>query len=661
MKVFAVLTRLNYVSLVRSRTMLQQIRAKSNSIIIKIILFAIGASFVVWGIADVVRILTAIPPIAKMKKAQVGFQDFCETYKKYLGNLRRAEQFPKTRAEKKLIAEQILKDMVTLKVIEQEPKNRGILVPQKLVEGSLRSIQAFHKDGHFDLATFHAMTQRMGLRPQQLIENLSNEMAHQQFLQPLAMGFQAGPEYVDSLVDILFQKRHLKIVVVPDQVSDKEAPSDEALQKWMKEKSRKEKYTLPSQRSIELVVLVHDNLEKAIKLTEEDLKRAYQERRGEWTTPAQRTIKVLHFDGESDAFAARKAMAGATSEEQVQKAVPGVSLETIQEHEVPQEDLELVLALKEGEVYGPVLRGQKWTLYFVSKFTEEQCKPFEEVKEELELQLRREEVNRTLEATKEKIEDAFAGGQTFDEVAKVYPLKRWIVPNLTQEKGREQFEEAGVEASIVEVVFPQIWELSKGEESDFLNVPGVENAAGYSVMVKVTEIQKKKWMDFESNKEQILKDWQDEENNKKTFEYCLKLFESVESEDAWARVVKTHSLKEQKKTYSRLDSFGKEHDLFKLFNRNILEQMLLQKVHTVKYYQTLDGHYAAVFVDKVTQDISAKLDKLEQNEHLHKMFKNGYGEESGPMVAQTVVAFSNVKTNKESLKKAMAVVSTDED
>lgn len=629
--------------------MLQRIRDKSGSLIIKIIFSIIGVSFVFFGVVDVVRILTAIPPVAKVDGIKIGFQDFYEAYQKQVAALNRRGVQLTTKRMKEQVAKQILQGMVSDAVLEHEPRKQGILVSQDLVTSYLHSLPVFQKDGKFDSETFQGAVRQLGIQPQKLVNGISQDLAMQQFLLPMASGLRMEDAYADELLKTFCGKRQLEIVFIPSQKTDKEFPSDEALEQWLKE--HKKQYKRPAQRSVDVILIPHEQLAKGAVVTEESLREAYEERKDEWGIPEIREIKALRFDAESDAIAAKSVLLGSMTDERIKKLVPGADLVTIQEAMLVKEDAEVIHTLREGENYGPVLRQGKWLIYIVTKVTPASTKKFEEVKEQLEEDLRKAFVNSKIKDLKDKVEDAFASGQPFEEVSKIAPLRRVSFPALVREKAEEILKEGGLEAPVIKVVLSQAFDMEKGEEGDFTDVQG------YSVMLQIKDVKKKELPKLEAIRQQVVKDWQKEADQEKTLELATTKFGKVENLNEWQQAVKEGSFKANSYAVSRFDTLERKAKVYEIFDGDAIERLLLSKMHTVVFLQTKDKRVAVAFIKGRTDDVSLKLgdENIERVEGIKKALMGGFSEEAAELVRASIVGSHRLKINKDSMKKVLSL------
>lgn len=640
--------------------MLQQIREKSGSWIIKIILGLIGASFVVFGLVDAIRILTALPPIAKVGGAKIEFQEFHQAYQRQLSALGQRHITLKSSAQKKQMVKQLLDRLVEEKVMTQEPQKRGILVPKNLVSEYLRSIPYFQKDGQFDAATFQEIMRRSGASPQQFVANISNDLAMQQLLGPLVAALKMEASSAEKLTEILFRKRRFEVVIIEGMEPKQEVPDDVALTRWMKD--RKADYMKPSQRGIEVILLSHKALAEKVVVTEEDLRQAYQDRKDEFTTPGECTIMKVSFESESDANAAVQLMTGEFSEEKLKKEYPEARLEKVTAQDLNPEDADMVSHLRVAEPFGPVLRGGQWVIFVVTQRTEPVTKTYEEVKDEVEKEYRKFVVSQRLQGTKEQIEDALARGTSLDEVAKEFPIELKAFPALTKKDMSEKLA-TSLSPEVVEIVAAQAFQQEKGEESDFYDVPD------YSFILRVVDVKKKAWPELQEVRARVVNDWLREKSRSRTRDHASLVYGSVKSSADWKEALKKEHAKAKEYTLSLNETYKKDHELFKILTPNDIDRMMLLKNGAPAFFDVNDSSkekkkvsLAVVFPVGSSEDVGSKLDtqKLEQRERFNNLFMRSFDEEAALLVQRSIVMGVPVKINKDSLKKVQKSLSDNE-
>lgn len=624
--------------------MLQKIRDRSGSLIIKVILSIIGASFVVFGIADIVRIITATPPVVKMGKVKISFQEFYTKYQSHLAHLKREEKTI-TKDLLEQLPTEILQNLINTQIMVHEPNRLGILAPQSIVTLYIQSIPAFQKNNSFDEETFRNTVQYIGLSPRAFITNIEQEIKQQQFLQPLISGIRLNTPYMDFLMNIIYCKKNFEIIMAPELTSKKLEPSDKALEKWVKR--HHDQYIMPAQRNIDIILLDHKILEEGLPLEKEELEKAYQDKKEEWTIPEQREVYTLEFKSESDALDAKKLFSDKISIEKIKKSIPGVDFKRIENTDIPSNIAPIVFNLVEGDSYGPVSVNGQWVIYAVIKFIPAQVKKFEDVSSEIENDIRKSKLNLKIDNIKDQIEDGFASGQSFEEMAQKFPLKRLSISGITEENIREKLIEKGLEEEVVKNISTQIFNLEKGEDSPFFDI------AHQSYILCIRDIKEKHLPDLEEIKPQVKADWIKNEKQKKAFEWYSSKFGSVDSAKTWNEIIKKDSFKVQKFSISRFDIMTKTPEISKIFDTTTLDRLMLLKKNSVEFLETSDEKIAIVFVKGSKPDMTRVLDnqKINIQEKIQKALLEGVSSDSILLIRDSIKNTYTIKINKKSVDK----------
>lgn len=629
--------------------MLQEIRKHSGNIVIKIILSVIGVSFVAVGIIDVFRLMTDVPPVAKIGRFKISFQDFYQEYWKALTRARQKNpNLSKDEAEN-ILPKELLETMITQKVLQLEPNKRGIVVPDRMIIDTIRSLPFCQVNGKFDLNSFQRFLAATGMSAGKLMDNLKQEMRIQQLIVPASQGARLNQGYIDLLVDTLSRKKNFNVVLIPWDRVPESKPTESDLEEWVSK--HQEKYELPDQRTVEVLWLDHKVLGKQLPLTEEKIRQEYETRKEEWTTPAQREMYRMEFESEADAKDAKKIFAGKPlTKEAVAKALPHVELVPLQVREIPAENADVVLGLSGGEAL--LAHEEKWTLYVMLKHEPEVAKPFEKVRSEVEQALRAKRVQASINGIKDKIEDALAAGKTVEEIAKDTPLKAVTLTGLTPENIEEQVHKAFGEQSneaLTKLITMQAFALEKGEESPF------EDAAGASLIVKIVDIRARHLPEMAEIHDKAQADWIEHRRQQSARELAFTLFGKVTSPDDWAKALKKSKLKAQAITVSRLDCEAGTSDLNKTFGGSAIQELLLSASNTVDFVLTKDQQIAAVFVGAAQSDAVAALDSshTQQKERIRETLNASLPEEFSHLLMESIQATYKIKINQKSIDKVV--------
>jgi len=168
-------------------------------------------------------------------------------------------------------------------------------------------------DGGLDKAAYLAFLQAQGLDVANFEAGVRQDLALRQVMQPLAESALAANTVARQGLDALLQKREVQLQRFDskDYVA-KVNPSDADIEAYYK--SHEAEFRAPEQASIEYVVLDLDTLKKGITVSEEELRKYYDENVGRYTSAEERRASHILVKADKDAPAAEKQKAKAKAE-----------------------------------------------------------------------------------------------------------------------------------------------------------------------------------------------------------------------------------------------------------------------------------------------------------------------------------------------------------
>jgi parvulin-like peptidyl-prolyl isomerase len=214
---------------------------------------------------------------------------------------------------------------------------------------------------------------------------------------------------VQELVDrkLLRQEAERRGLRVPDDYV--EAQVAEMRAKYGQEGFRRllERYRMTEEdfrrrvRELELVRLLRSEVERSVRVSEDEVRRYYREHLKEYTEPRRARVRILVFgDREAAQRARRDLEAGRRT---FQDLAPSHRLGTDPQafHEVVagrDPDLEpLVFGAAPGRVQGPVKVGALWVVFRVEQVFPERPRPYEQVRQQVAEEAWQQKVRATLE------------------------------------------------------------------------------------------------------------------------------------------------------------------------------------------------------------------------------------------------------------------------
>ncbi|MEZ5779394.1 MAG: SurA N-terminal domain-containing protein [Paracoccaceae bacterium] len=320
------------------------------------------------------------------------------------------------------IDRQVQAQVIASTALDDEAHKLGISVGDDEVRARVLAYPDFAgSDGKFDRTAYNLTLKREGLSEAEFETKLRQDAART-LLQGAALGATAAPETLTSTLTNWatetrdFALAELIAADLPDAVT---APSEEELQAYYD--AHPEDFTLPESRRITYVWLSPEMLSDEVELDEDALRKAYQDRIGEFVTPERRLVERLVYPTEVDAKAAKARLDAGEVTFEALAAERGLSLTDIDLGEQSEADLgdagPAVFAMTEPGVVGPLPSDLGPALFAMNGILVAQEVTFEEARDDLAAEAATDKARRVIADRMEGIEDLLASGATLEEVA----------------------------------------------------------------------------------------------------------------------------------------------------------------------------------------------------------------------------------------------------
>jgi peptidyl-prolyl cis-trans isomerase D len=426
--------------------MLQAIRTRAGGIVIKVLFGLLILSFGFWGIytrspffqdnspdttvatvgdrdihADVVQ--AALQPALERLRAQFG------------GTLDPAQ------AKQLGVVDAIVDQIVDRELLDQEAAHLHLDLSDDVVRTAIMSNPSFiGPDGKFNHDRFNQALAANQMTEDGLVARLRQEIPRGDLLQAMTAGVLVPRPVIDAVYRYRHETRIADVVAVPvSAAGDIPAPSEDELTKFYE--AHPDMFRAAEYRGFTLASLTESNLEGGIKISDEELKTAFDERKDDFTIPERRDVQQILVSSEDKAKAVAAALAGG---EDWQKAAteiggtnpPTIDLGLVKEGDLPKPLSDAVFALPLDKPSDPVKTELGWHILRVVKIEAPQAQTFDQAKDQLTKELISEQAIDHLDQIANQTDDALAGGATLDDVATKYGLTLTTIDN-TDVGGRD--------------------------------------------------------------------------------------------------------------------------------------------------------------------------------------------------------------------------------
>ena len=408
--------------------MLRGLRKASSNWLGKVVMAAIVGflviSFAIWGIGDIFRGFGR-STVAKVGGTEVTVEQFRLFYNERLQQIARQVGRPVTTDQARAMGldRMVLGQLISEILLDERARKLGLNVSDAEVSRRITTDPAFHgPNGQFDRFRFEQMIRSAGYTEARFVAERRREMLRNQLQQTVASGLSVPNAWVDAANRYRNEERSIEYVLLDRaQAGEVAAPTPEVLAKFYED--RKILFRAPEYRKLVIVALIPSEQAHWIEISDADLKKAYEERRGRYVTAERRHIQQIVFPNAEEARASADRIAAKTA----------TFAEIAKERGLADKDFDLgtlakaavidsavadaAFALKEGEVSAPVAGRFGTALVQVLKIEPEHARSYDEVAAELKKELAAARAKADILSIYDKIEDARSEGKPLAEAA----------------------------------------------------------------------------------------------------------------------------------------------------------------------------------------------------------------------------------------------------
>jgi peptidyl-prolyl cis-trans isomerase D len=278
--------------------MLDLIRKKQKSIIIKVVFWAIIATFVgtiflVWGKGDEGDGPNATVAVT-INKTRIGFDEFQSTYSnlyRLYQNIYR-EQFTPELEKQLRLRQQALDTLIEQTLLIQEAGELGVKVSQKDLVEAIAAIPAFQENGAFSKERYLQVLSYQRLTP----EEFENMQKRQMLIERVRERIQGGVTVTDADIAEEYRRQNEKINLAFVRLAaadfeEKVKDDDKTLTDYFT--AHKEEFRRPEAISLRYLLFEPARFEKEVVVEEGELEKYYRRHLDRFDIPEQ--VRASHI------------------------------------------------------------------------------------------------------------------------------------------------------------------------------------------------------------------------------------------------------------------------------------------------------------------------------------------------------------------------------
>ena len=475
--------------------MLDSIRERSQSFVVKAILVFLALTFALFGIGSYVTNQPE-PAVALVNGEEVSRVQFDRAVENE--RLRQEQQFGDFYATlaadpsfNQRLRQQVLDSLVNQKLLEQFARDSGIRMSNEQVKQAIRDYPAFQVAGQFDNDTYRLVLAQNGLSVDQFAENLRADLARSTALEGILESEFVLANEVEQIQALLNQTRSGGYVTfkLDDYKGQVELTEDEINSWYLANQNR---FVVPEQVKAEFVEIDAGALAEAVEVDEARIREWYDNNRGNYETASQSRFSHILFEGDDAearaqdvqqqlAAGADFATLAAEYSDDTFSAEQGGDLDFIEQGTMDPDFEEAAFALTEiGQVSDIVETTFGFHLIQLTDRIAGEVTPFEEVRDSIMSDMIDREVKQQYYELQQQVaEQAFEIPDTFAPIAEDTDL----VVRSADWFSRNSAPTALNHPAVLAQVFDQDF-IAEGLNSDLIEVSDTQ-----SIVVRVTDYQ----------------------------------------------------------------------------------------------------------------------------------------------------------------------------
>jgi peptidyl-prolyl cis-trans isomerase D len=392
-----------------------------------VVAFLIG-SFAIWGINDIFRGF-GLATAAKVGRTEISTEQFRQIYNDKLQQIGRQIGRPITSEQARALGfdRQILAQLTAEIALDERARALRLGLSDAEIARRITAQPSFQTPtGAFDAVRFQEAIRQAGYTEQRFVAEQRRNSVRSQ-LSGTIMGGPLVPKAAIEAMDRYQNEQRSAEYVLLDHAhaGDIPAPDPEALAQYFEQ--RKILFRAPEFRKIQILTLIPGEQATWIEVSDDDIKREYEDHRESFGTPERRQLQQMVFPSIEAASADAERIAKGASFADVAKergvADKDIDLGTLTKSGIIDRAVaDAAFALKEGETSAPVQGRFGVTLIHVVKIEPEKIRSLAEVAPEIKRSIATGKAKAQILSVYDKIEDVRSEGHSLAEAAETLKL-----------------------------------------------------------------------------------------------------------------------------------------------------------------------------------------------------------------------------------------------
>jgi len=452
-------------------------------------------------------------------------------FSRRLNEITRQQKISEADAYRFGLAQQVLNGEIDKIIITRAAKDIGLEISDNQAAIQVNGIiEPLLEQGASKREALDFVLRQSGTNEAGLLEMIKQHLSKQMLVATILSNAHAPEKAIEDVATYASEKRSGKYITLTfSDIANIEKPSQEELEKFYNEVSSG--YQTPEYRDFSVLVIDKDSLGINVDLSEEQIKKAYEDNIGNFIYPENRDISQTLAKDEATAKKVYDEVKAGEKLEDVAKKYELKFIETTSftKDALPPELAEASFTAKELGLIAPIQSPLGWHILNLEKIIPSKTISYEEAKKNLKSQLEQESILNSLYETANQVDDAVAGGASLKSIAETHNLKAIDFKNVTA-TGKDNSKKVPIFDKVLETAFT----LNQGEVSNLL-----ESTEGAFVLVETSSVTPAQTKNLKDVKEQVQTQWLKQKQLRALSEKAASVLDKLKGGESLEKVAKS--------------------------------------------------------------------------------------------------------------------------
>ena len=451
--------------------MIQTLRNKASSWLVKILLLLLVLSFAVWGIGDFFRDAPPDTVVATVGEIEIDLNAFNAEFQRQVAFERQNDdRYTTDDALEDGLVDDVLDRLVNQALLIQLSRNMELVIPDEVVAGQIRVDPRFQSSvtGQFDNQRLLGYLANRGLSEAAFVEEVRREIQQGVLQLSVLRGAWVPATLGDALFEYRQEGRIADVVSIPyATIFDVDEPTEDDLRSFHAENG--ELFTAPEYRNLTVVAIQAEDYADEIAVSDEELSATYEQRLEQFVADERRQLDQVIVDDQAQAGAlaeAARANGSLADALAADDSIDGdiIPLDWSTRSDMFGELADAGFALPSGGISDPIETAFGWHVLQVTGIEAEEVQPLDQVADTLRRDI---QIDRALDVVFEQVnalEDELAAGTDLNEAVSVLGLTAVRTPPIAAD-GSVQYGSDAPDLPNLPAIATVAFDLDEGEAS----------------------------------------------------------------------------------------------------------------------------------------------------------------------------------------------------